>query len=47
MLCIGCLEVRVGRRLEPSDFSDAPINYPGFLKRSERLSDRLGHTAND
>lgn len=43
MLCIGCLEVRIGRTLEPADFSDAPINYPGFLRHSERLSNRLGH----
>jgi hypothetical protein len=25
-LCIGCLEVRVGRRLTRSDFTDAPVN---------------------
>jgi hypothetical protein len=43
MLCIGCLEVRIGRALEPSDFSDAPINYPGFGHKSARLSSRLGH----
>jgi hypothetical protein len=47
MLCIGCLEARIGRTLEPSDFSDAPINYPGFVKRSARLSDRLGHVVEE
>lgn len=26
MLCIGCVERRLGRRLMPSDFNDAPIN---------------------
>jgi hypothetical protein len=26
MLCIGCLEVRLGRRLTPADFTDSPIN---------------------
>jgi hypothetical protein len=25
-LCIGCLEARIGRRLTPADFTDAPIN---------------------
>lgn len=44
MLCIGCLETRIGRQLTPADFSDAPINYPGFQKRiSDRQADRLGH----
>ncbi|MNU36373.1 hypothetical protein D3C71_249880 [compost metagenome] len=44
MLCIGCLETRIGRQLTPADFSDAPINYPGFQKRiSARQADRLGH----
>jgi hypothetical protein len=39
MLCIGCLEQRLGRELEADDFSDAPINsYPGI---SERFRDRL------
>ncbi len=48
MLCIGCLETRIGRQLTPSDFSDAPINYPGFQKAvSARLADRLGHAVLD
>lgn len=40
MLCIGCLENRLGRKLIGNDFSGAPINR---LKseRSERLRDRL------
>jgi hypothetical protein len=40
MLCIGCLERRIGRLLEPKDFFlDAPLNlWPG---RSARLESRL------
>lgn len=46
MLCIGCLEQRIGRRLKPADFIDAPINLPAFhSEKSRRLSERLGHTA--
>jgi hypothetical protein len=45
MLCIGCLEERIGRTLEPSDFSDAPINYPGFGHQSARLANRLRHSS--
>lgn len=40
MLCIGCLEARIGRRLTPDDFIDAPINR-GVFPYSERLVDRL------
>lgn len=43
MLCIGCLEMRIGRVLTPADFTLAPINSPFLLwnPRSERLYDRL------
>lgn len=44
MLCIGCLEHRLGRRLEPSDFTGAPINtQPARLElsQSKRLNSRL------
>lgn len=41
MLCIGCLEVRIGRALTPADFIDAPVNYIP-QRRSARLQDRLG-----
>jgi hypothetical protein len=27
MLCIGCVEKRLGRPLNPLDFTDAPINF--------------------
>jgi hypothetical protein len=41
MLCIGCLEDRLGRNLTPEDFIDAPINY-GIFGFSDRMKDRLG-----
>ena len=43
MLCIGCLERRLGRTLTASDFIDAPINNlrPPRWKISDRLRDRL------
>lgn len=44
MLCIGCLETRLGRELNFGDFTDALINHPdgAFLKpHSERLYHRL------
>ncbi|WP_063340573.1 MULTISPECIES: hypothetical protein [Pseudomonas] len=31
MLCLPCLEIRVGRRLQPGDFTDAPINSPARI----------------
>jgi hypothetical protein len=39
MLCIGCLEARLKRRLTASDFTDALIN--SMPTQSERLSQRL------
>lgn len=39
MLCIGCLEVRIGRELTPEDFPSIPVNR-GFFPKSERLSSR-------
>jgi hypothetical protein len=49
MLCIDCLEKRIGRQLTQSDFKDNPLNYPdgtaysgtGFEHKSARLKDRL------
>ena len=41
MLCIGCLENRLGRRLKPNDFPDLPINTNPFNEHSERLKERL------
>jgi hypothetical protein len=40
MLCVGCFERRLGRRLVPDDFyPDVPINYD---RMSERLEARKG-----
>jgi hypothetical protein len=43
ILCIGCLENRIGRTLRASDFTDAPINSldHDWNRKSERLLDRL------
>lgn len=41
MLCLGCLEERMQRKLSKSDFTDAPINSPGIQKMSQRYLDRL------
>jgi hypothetical protein len=39
MLCIGCLEARLHRRLLPSDFRPCPANF--FNGKSPRLLSRL------
>lgn len=39
MMCIGCLEKRLGRELTPADFTDAPINGAGG--KSARLLARI------
>jgi hypothetical protein len=41
VLCIGCLEERLGRRLTSADFIDAPCNDPKHWRASERMRDRL------
>lgn len=43
MLCIGCLETRLGRELQPSDFTSAHINNPKGNMMSVRLLSRLRH----
>jgi hypothetical protein len=40
MLCIGCLERRIGRRLTKLDFKVAPVNDGD--RCSDRMRDRLG-----
>jgi hypothetical protein len=40
-LCVGCLENRIGRKLKPSDFSEAPVNDPDSWD-TPRLADRKG-----
>lgn len=42
MLCIGCLEIRIGRELTPDDFTAAAVNH-GIFNRSPRLRARLGY----
>ncbi len=42
MLCIGCVEARLGRELKAADFHDSPINLSPPWPRSERFLDRLG-----
>ena len=41
VLCIGCLEQRIGRTLCACDFTDVPVNDPDEYIHSERLSDRI------
>jgi hypothetical protein len=42
MLCIGCLETRLGRKLTAADFTDCRLNDLGWVEeRSDRLYDRL------
>jgi len=42
MLCIGCLENRIGRKLTRADFNmDASINNGIFGEQSRRLKNRL------
>ena len=41
ILCIACLEQRLGRTLAASDFTDAPVNNPSKENMSERLRNRL------
>jgi len=45
MLCVGCLENRVGRELVTADFSSAPVNWFPLKKapgpRSARIKSRL------
>jgi hypothetical protein len=40
-LCIGCLEVRLGRRLTPNEFIDCEINSPIDPHHTPRLRSRL------
>lgn len=40
MLCVGCLETRIGRKLKKADFADVFINRLNY-GHSMRLLDRL------
>jgi len=42
MLCIGCVENRLGRNLRPADFARVPLNAgPWMFFQSERLAARI------
>lgn len=41
MLCVGCLEARLGRELCPMDFTTAHINNPRQNAMSDRLRNRI------
>jgi len=45
MLCISCLEQRIGRSLQPTDFKDCPLNRGWLRDKSQKLLDRLGLAA--
>lgn len=43
LLCIGCLEKRIGRQLAPADFADCLLNEPPWVfSHSSRTLDRMG-----
>ena len=44
LLCIGCLEKRLQRRLTPTDFTNESVNSRNFGKKSARLLNRLNKT---
>lgn len=41
MLCIGCIEYRLGRELSAQDFNDSYLNRPQTAPQSLRLRNRL------
>lgn len=41
MLCVGCFEKRLGRKLNKYDFPDVTVNDPKYEDKSQRLADRL------
>jgi hypothetical protein len=52
MLCVGCLEIRIKRKLIPTDFKNVPVNKLGWQRgnndmymfpKSFRLLTRLGY----
>jgi hypothetical protein len=45
ILCIGCLEARLGRTLTPADFTDCAVNCNIYGNMSARILDRIGNTA--
>ena len=45
MLCIGCIEARLGQLLTSAEFSDAPLNSMNLIMGSARLKSRLTNDA--
>lgn len=43
MLCIGCLEKRLGRELRQDDFPNVTINSPRYGDKSQRLMQRMNN----
>lgn len=41
MLCVGCIEDRLGRPLNKFDFNDSYLNTSKSFERSARLLDRM------
>ena len=41
MLCVGCIEARLGRNLTKDDFTDCSLNNPKYEPKSNRLMNRM------
>lgn len=41
MVCIACLEARIGKTLTGNDFADCPLNIDPDFARSNKLASRL------
>lgn len=41
MICIGCVEGRLGRSLTPQDFNNSHVNNPKLYPMSSRLLSRI------
>src|SRR5262245_24623610 len=47
ILCIGCLEGRLGRKLTRKDFKNLSVNDPEEMEMSDRLLDRITGNGGD
>lgn len=47
LLCVGCLESRLGRKLVGRDFILCPLNVVNMENGSKRLKDRIGQDLAD
>lgn len=43
MLCVGCIETRLGRQLVAADFPQVSVNSPSYEPKSLRLLNRMGY----